>query len=87
MRSRLWWLGILSAGMFLIAAIVPPIPQPQAYHQFADARYFFGIPNFCDVTSGVAFLFVGVAGLRFLLDPCGWGQRGHLSSRSNAGPT
>jgi hypothetical protein len=67
MRSRLWWLGILSGGMFLIAAIVPPIPQPLEYHQFADARAYFGIPNFLNVFSNVAFLFVGIAGLKFLL--------------------
>ena len=67
MRSRLWWLGVLSGGMFLIAAIVPPIPQPLEYHQFADARAYFGIPNFLNVFSNVAFLFVGVAGLIFLL--------------------
>ena len=86
MRSRLWWLGILSAGMFLIAAMVPPIPQPQAYHQFADARGFFGIPNFCDVTSGVAFLFVGAAGLRFVLDPCGWRAVGAFVEPSERWP-
>lgn len=86
MRSRLWWLGILSAGMFLIAAIVPPVPQPQAYHQFADARGFFGIPNFCDVTSGIAFLFVGVAGLRFLLDPHGWQAVGAFVEPSERWP-
>jgi hypothetical protein len=67
MRSRLWWLGILSGGMFLIAAIVPPIPQPLEYHQFADARAYFGIPNFLNVFSNIAFLFVGIAGLKFLL--------------------
>ncbi|WP_232297890.1 alkaline phytoceramidase [Nitrosospira sp. NpAV] len=64
---KLWILGILSAGMLLVATIAPPIPQPIAYHQFADQRIYFGIPNFFNVASNVIFLFVGVAGLIFLL--------------------
>jgi hypothetical protein len=67
MRARLWVLGILSVGMVLAAAIVPPIPQPAEYHQFADQRIYFGIPNFFNVASNIAFLLVGVAGLIFLL--------------------
>jgi hypothetical protein len=66
-RRRLWILAILSLGMLLIAAIVPPIPQPPEYHQFADTRSYFGIPNFFNVVSNLAFLFVGIAGLTFLL--------------------
>ncbi|MDE2366014.1 MAG: ceramidase domain-containing protein [Betaproteobacteria bacterium] len=53
--------------MILIAAIVPPIPQPQEYHQFADERSYLGIPNFFNVVSNLAFLFVGMAGLISLL--------------------
>lgn len=63
----MWILGILSAGMLLAAVIVPPIPQPMEYHQFADRRIYFGIPNFFNVASNVIFLLVGVAGLVFLL--------------------
>lgn len=66
-NRRLWILGILSAGMLLAAVIVPPIPQPMEYHQFADQRTYFGIPNFFNVASNVIFLFVGIAGLVFLL--------------------
>ncbi len=60
-------LAILSLGMLLIAAIVPPIPQPPEYHQFADQRDYFGIPNFFNVVSNLAFLFMGIAGVQFLL--------------------
>lgn len=70
-RSRLWWLGALSIGMLLIAAVAPSIPQPLEYHQFADQRRYFGIPNFLNVVSNGAFLLVGIAGLRFLLRPRG----------------
>jgi Ceramidase len=44
--------------------LLPPIPQDQAYHQFADQRTIFGIPNFWNVVSNLPFLAVGVAGLR-----------------------
>jgi hypothetical protein len=66
-RQRLWILGVLSLGMVLIAAIVPPISQPAGYHEFADTRNYFGIPSFFNVVSNLAFLFVGIAGLIFLL--------------------
>jgi hypothetical protein len=57
--------------MVLVAAIMPPIPQPAEYHQFADRRSYFGIPNFFDVISNIVLLFVGMAGLIFLLHPHG----------------
>ncbi|MEO6561751.1 MAG: alkaline phytoceramidase, partial [Nitrosospira sp.] len=66
-KRRLWVLGILSASMMLAAVITPSIPQPVEYHRFADQRIYFGIPNFFNVASNVIFLFVGVAGLVFLL--------------------
>ncbi len=66
-RWRLWLLCVLSVGMLLLAALVPPIPQPLEYHQFADQRTYFGIPNFFNVVSNGAFLLVGMAGLGFLL--------------------
>jgi hypothetical protein len=40
-----------------------PFGQDQAYHDFADKRSLFGIPNFGDVASNVAFLIAGLAGL------------------------
>jgi hypothetical protein len=47
--------------------LLPPIPQPQAYHLFADRRSFLGIPNFGDVVSNIPFGVIGIAGLLFLL--------------------
>lgn len=67
MGVRLWAVGILSVAMVLAAMIVPPIPQPAEYHEFADQRFLFGIPNFFDVASNIAFLLAGIAGLIFLL--------------------
>jgi len=50
----------------VIALLLPPIPQPLAYHNFADQRGWLGIPNFGDVVSNLAFAIVGAAGLIFL---------------------
>lgn len=62
----MWWLGILSIGILLAAAVAPPIPQPVEYHRFADQRPYFGIPNFFNVASNLVFLVIGIAGLGFL---------------------
>ncbi len=50
----------------MVAMLLPSTPQPADYHQFADQRSFFGIPNFNDVISNLAFLLSGSAGLLFL---------------------
>jgi hypothetical protein len=44
---------------------VPPIPQPQDYHQFADQKTLLGIPNFWNVVSNLPFLVVGAIGLQY----------------------
>ncbi len=41
----------------------PPIMQDAAYHQFADQRTLFAIPNFWNVISNGVFLWIGVTGL------------------------
>ena len=45
------------------ALLIPAMPQPVAYHDFADHRDAFGIHNFLDVASNGAFLIAGVYGL------------------------
>jgi hypothetical protein len=52
----------------MIASLVallplPPLLQDQAYHQFADQRELFGIPNFWNVVSNLPFVAVGAVGL------------------------
>lgn len=42
---------------------LPPLLQDQDYHQFADQRALFGIPNFWNVVSNLPFIAVGMAGL------------------------
>jgi len=51
----------------IVAVLLPPIPQPLAYHNFADQRGWLGIPNFGDVVSNLLFALGGAWGLVFLL--------------------
>ena len=46
--------------------MLPRIPQPLSYHDFADRRSFFGIPNFNNVASNLPFAVIGLWGLVFL---------------------
>jgi len=50
-----------------VAVLLPSIPQPQSYHDFADQRSLLGIPNFGDVASNLLFALAGAWGLVFLL--------------------
>lgn len=50
----------------MMAILLPPIPQPQCYHMFADQRRFLGIPNFNNGASNFPFAAVGFWGLVFL---------------------
>lgn len=34
----------------------PPISQPESYHQFADQKTFFGVPNTMNVLSNIPFV-------------------------------
>ena len=67
------WLALLlllcAVVMALAVALLPPFPQPQDYHRFADARAWFGVPNFLDVVSNLMFLAVAVTGLVAVLRP------------------
>jgi hypothetical protein len=42
---------------------LPPLLQDQGYHQFADQRELFGIPNFWNVVSNLPFIAIGAVGL------------------------
>jgi hypothetical protein len=66
-RTRIWVIAgsvsIAVAAVFLL----PPIPQSQAYHSFADQRTMLGIPRCLDVVSNAPFLLVGLLGIAFLI--------------------
>jgi hypothetical protein len=61
--SAPYLLIVLAIAIAIIALLLPPIPQPLSYHNFADHREWLGIPNFGDVVSNVPFAIVGIWGL------------------------
>ncbi|MHB1290998.1 MAG: alkaline phytoceramidase [Sulfuricella sp.] len=64
MSERLAWLAALAVAIAAaVFVFVPPIAQPQWYHDFADRRAWLGVPNIIDVASNAPFLIVGAAGL------------------------
>jgi hypothetical protein len=56
------FLGLMLASLAALA-LLPPISQDQSYHQFADARSVWSIPNFWNVVSNLPFIAVGAVGL------------------------
>lgn len=75
--SRGWIVIVLPACVIAFAAVLlPPLAQPPEYHRFADTRAWFGVPNFFDVASNLAFLVVAVTGFFIVFrDPSGRGDR------------
>jgi hypothetical protein len=63
-RRRVPILLALIAVSLLALLLLPPIAQDPQYHQFADQRALWGIPNFWNVISNIPFIAVGAAGLR-----------------------
>jgi hypothetical protein len=62
-------LGFIGLAIVALGCIfcLPPIPQDQGYHGFADDRTMLGVPNLLNVASNLPFLVVGVLGLRLVL--------------------
>jgi hypothetical protein len=60
---REWFLGAVTVGGIIAAFCLSPIPQDPAYHEFADRRAVFGIPNFWNVFSNLSLVLVGAFGL------------------------
>ena len=59
------WIFVAILLLWIVACVLlPPLPQPQAYHAFADTRALAGIANFWNVVSNAAILLVGLLGLR-----------------------
>jgi len=60
----------LMIASLAVLPLLPPIPQDQSYHHFADQRTLFGVRNFWNVVSNLPFIAVGGVGLRqFYRDP------------------
>lgn len=65
-RTGVWVLAAFTVAISTAAVLAPRVPQPQAYHRFADQRSWLGCPNFGDVSSNLLFAVAGVWGLIFL---------------------
>jgi hypothetical protein len=65
----LWLLVAALAG--LTWALLPRIPQPLQYHDFADRSACFGITGCADTLSNALFALAGLAGLHFLSGTAG----------------
>jgi hypothetical protein len=79
--KRSWPLLALTAAFILAAVLLPAVPQPAAYHDFADQRAFLGIGNFIDVASNGAFLITGMIGLAVV-----WRRREHFEKPAESAP-
>lgn len=58
--------AIVTAAVVVATLAAPRVAQDPAYHLFADRRALLGIPNAANVLSNLAFLAVGLLGLRAL---------------------
>lgn len=58
-------LCVIVAAAFIAAWTLPPIHQDELYHDFADRRTVFRIPNFWNTITNLPFLVIGSAGLWF----------------------
>jgi len=63
MRTRTWLIVGFTVLSVLAAVLLPAMPQPLPYHDFADHRTMLGVANFLDVVSNAAFVLAGLAGL------------------------
>ena len=61
------WIIVLAVFVIVATLLVPPVAQDPAYHEFADRRMLYGIPDFWNVVSNAPFMITGVWGLTLLL--------------------
>jgi hypothetical protein len=54
---------LITVACVAAAILLPAMPQPLSYHQFADCRTLFGVTNFFNVSSNLPFLVAGAWGL------------------------
>jgi hypothetical protein len=69
LRTRTRYIVGFTVLCMLAAFLLPPMPQPVVYHDFADHRTLFGVENFLDVATNVAFVLAGLVGLAVVLRP------------------
>jgi hypothetical protein len=62
MAKRTRAIAFFTALSVLAAFVLPAMPQPTDYHDFADHRALLGVANFLDVASNLGFLLVALLG-------------------------
>jgi hypothetical protein len=67
--KRIGAIAAITAACFAAAFLLPAIPQPVDYHDFADHRDLLGVSNALDTLSNAAFLLAGLTGLWIALRP------------------
>lgn len=60
-------LAAVVIGSFIVMMSLAPISQTQAYHNFADQRTIFDVPNFWNVITNLVFALFGILGFLFCL--------------------
>lgn len=65
MKPHLVLIGT-AAALAALVFLAPPLAQPPGYHDFADRRACFGLPNCLDVFSNAFFVLAGAWGLHVL---------------------
>ena len=68
-RRRLLAIALPTTAVLVAVAALPPIPQPEHYHDFADQRVVLGVPHALNILSNLGFLIVGAVGLGRLWRP------------------
>ena len=63
MTRGAWFIVAFTVLSVLAAFLLPALPQPLGYHDFADDRHLHGVDNFLDVASNVAFVLAGLVGI------------------------
>ena len=62
-RIRVAVIILVALAAVVVTLGFEPLPQPSAYHEFADERMIERVPNFANVVSNAGFALVGLLGL------------------------
>lgn len=61
-KTGLVFIALISVSAATGILFLDPIAQDASYHRFEDIRQIFGIPNFWNVISNLAFFIIGIWG-------------------------
>jgi hypothetical protein len=65
--GRIWLILAISAAAFAALCMLRRVPLGAGYHDFADTRTLWSIPNALDVLSNIPFMLAGAMGAGWLL--------------------